>query len=210
MDESSDVYSFGVTLFNAMTGVSPFERPSEPAAIAAVLAPERPSLRDYLPDASPELDDYLQQLMARLPEDRPATAREVLEQLDNLLSAHGVRKTCSKPLVPTSLTPAAPPPPAPVLPSPATSARQLRILDGPLAGTELDLARGMTIGRMTLNPSDKLISRFHCRVVRKKDGFLLHSFSSLNGLIYRNRRVRRVFLKPGDEVVIGNTALACK
>jgi len=86
----------------------------------------------------------------------------------------------------------------------------LRIASGPRMGAVLSIPKGgIALGRASLNPGDAGISRFHVRVRPTKRGLKLRDLGSLNGLIYRDRRVRRAVLQPGEEVLIGSTALVC-
>jgi hypothetical protein len=71
VDERSDLYSLGAVLYEALTG----ERPRR-AGKGAIVAP-----RVLRPDAPPDLNAVICRLLAPLPEDRPASAATVLEEL---------------------------------------------------------------------------------------------------------------------------------
>ena len=86
----------------------------------------------------------------------------------------------------------------------------LVIVGGERAG-KLAIGRdGNHLGRFELNPADDAISRIHIHVTPTKHGFLITDLGSQNGLIYRDRRRRRARVRPGDELVVGNTTLRCE
>ena len=72
-DERSDLYSLGAVLYEALTGQRPKGLP--PAAIAKRLTTSRPDLPRSLRDA-------VCSLLAELPDERPASAEEVLEAFE--------------------------------------------------------------------------------------------------------------------------------
>jgi YVTN family beta-propeller protein len=79
VDGRTDVYSFGCLLFECLTGEVPFAHASEVAVVYAQLeeGPPRPSERvSGLPTA---LDTVLARAMAKLPDDRYATCRELVD-----------------------------------------------------------------------------------------------------------------------------------
>lgn len=78
---SADLYSLGVCLFKALTGENPFQAKNDFAMLKAHLQDEPPSLREYLPDASPQLVGLVKQLLAKDPVNRPETAGEVARRL---------------------------------------------------------------------------------------------------------------------------------
>ena len=73
-DARSDIYSLGGTLFYLLTGRIPYEGATAGAKVMRHVNDPPPSLLALLPDAPPTLDAAIQQLMAKLPGDRPATA----------------------------------------------------------------------------------------------------------------------------------------
>jgi serine/threonine protein kinase len=83
LDERSDLFSFGVILWWMLVGHNPFEGMSNPRLIADRLSPE-----SYEPRLPKELDDsargVLGKLLEKRPENRFATARELLVALGEL------------------------------------------------------------------------------------------------------------------------------
>ncbi len=78
-DARSDLYSAGVVLFHMLAGRLPFERETRAATLAAILQDPVPLL-----GTSEKVDAILQKALAKNPEERFATAREFLDDLDKL------------------------------------------------------------------------------------------------------------------------------
>jgi DNA-binding NarL/FixJ family response regulator len=86
----SDVYSLGATLFCALTGHAAFERRSGEHVIAQFLriaSEPVPQLRVHVPD---DVRAVIEHAMARSPDDRPATAAELGEELRHAQRHNGL------------------------------------------------------------------------------------------------------------------------
>lgn len=197
VDGRADLFCVGTTLFELLTGSLPFPEPGRPVRrtfVERLIALERPAVRD-LDDTIPEpIDGFIQHLMAVRPGDRPSTAAEAWEELQVAVEESGE---------------VMPPPDSPVR-GPIARSRaavpSLLIQSGPLTGTAISIPKnGLTLGRAALNPGDTHISRFHIRVRPTKRGLVVRDQRSLNGLIYRGRRLRRVVLPPGESLLVGET-----
>jgi serine/threonine protein kinase len=111
LDGRSDVYSLGCVLYQCLTGNPAYEKDSEVALIYAHLLEAAPSTRIARPELSPAIDGVIAKAMAKKPEDRYATARD--------LSA-AVRQALAEPA--SESPPAAAPEPVATPVAPATAA----------------------------------------------------------------------------------------
>jgi serine/threonine protein kinase len=82
LDGRSDLYSLGITLYKAATGDLPFKSKDwyELARMHVEEAPAPP--RANHPDLSKKLERIILRLLAKHPDDRPASAEELLHELD--------------------------------------------------------------------------------------------------------------------------------
>ncbi|HEV3436049.1 MAG TPA: serine/threonine-protein kinase, partial [Gemmata sp.] len=77
LDIRSDLYSLGCTLYYLLAGKPPFGGVGAYAKMIAHFKEPAPQLCEVRPDASPELGQILQRLMAKSPDDRYQTPTEV-------------------------------------------------------------------------------------------------------------------------------------
>ena len=105
VDHRTDIYSLGVLLFETIAGSPPYpERENYEQTLYSILCEDPPRLASKVPGVLPELDELVSQLMARVPERRPASAREVRRRLAAIFPSLGRRTLVlggSAPSVPT-------------------------------------------------------------------------------------------------------------
>jgi len=89
IDRRSDLYTVGALLFECIAGRKMWEG-NEMDVIRALTQGEPPDLAEWAPDAPPELCSLHARLVARSPADRPATARDVAEELRAYVAKSGV------------------------------------------------------------------------------------------------------------------------
>ena len=80
-DSRSDLFAAGVVFYEAVTGAHPFGRESVADTFSAVLRDDPAPLSARLPTAPPELSSVIGRALAKKPEDRPGSAREMARQL---------------------------------------------------------------------------------------------------------------------------------
>jgi hypothetical protein len=80
LDGRADLYSLGAVLYRMAMGRPPFERESTMATLLALALDEPPPLQGV----TPALTAFIRRLMARKPEQRPASATQALAELRTL------------------------------------------------------------------------------------------------------------------------------
>lgn len=87
----------------------------------------------------------------------------------------------------------------------------LRVVSGARQGTSVPLREdeSLVIGRVRgdLRLDDALVSGAHCRIVQRAGRVVLQDLGSTNGTMVDGRPVQDVVLRPGSEIVVGNTRL---
>lgn len=82
---AADIYSLGVCIFASLAGRLPFESDNEFKMLKAHLEDAPPALTDFLPDAPPTLCKLIAQMLAKVPEKRPDSARVVARRLQEAI-----------------------------------------------------------------------------------------------------------------------------
>src|SRR2546430_15262388 len=84
IDQRSDIFSFGCVLFEAATGKKPFEGGSIIKSLHMVIYEPAPLLADLNPNAPPELQRIVRRCLAKDPDDRYQSIKEVAIELKEL------------------------------------------------------------------------------------------------------------------------------
>jgi serine/threonine-protein kinase len=84
IDDRVDIYALGISLFEMLTGETPFKSPHHVALLHQHVYDAPPSLREQLPDAPAALDALVSEMLAKEPSARP-TARQVRARLLEVL-----------------------------------------------------------------------------------------------------------------------------
>ena len=130
-DHRIDIYALGLLAYELLNGRSPYAATTPKRVLVAVLTQDLPPLITVRPDVPRGLSDIVMNCLAKEPEDRPATARDLLNALDTFSTASGEIRTMEHKVpralrtvaTPTSPTPATPASPAPFSPVTLSSAR---------------------------------------------------------------------------------------
>ena len=85
-DHRADIYAFGCLAFELLSGQPPFFGLAPHKLMAAHMSQTAPLLSTRSPGVAPALEALVASCLAKLPEDRPATARDVLRLLEPVVS----------------------------------------------------------------------------------------------------------------------------
>jgi Tol biopolymer transport system component len=80
-DARTDIFGLGVTLFEMASGRRPFQGKSRARLAAAILGEEPPPLSSLVPAATPAVDRIIRKCLAKNPDDRWQTARDLASEL---------------------------------------------------------------------------------------------------------------------------------
>lgn len=86
IDTRADIYSLGIIAFQLLTGELPFDAPTPYALMYKHLNNTPPRPTDIQDNLDPYVDEVIFHALAKDPNDRYQTARELVEDLDNALS----------------------------------------------------------------------------------------------------------------------------
>lgn len=84
IDSRSDIYSLGVTLYFILTGRVPFEGPPEVVMYRHIHEPP-PHPKNFRPDVTDPVVTLIFNMMAKRPQDRPASAAQLVSDIEHLL-----------------------------------------------------------------------------------------------------------------------------
>jgi tetratricopeptide (TPR) repeat protein len=85
IDHRTDIYSLGCMIFQAVSGRPPFVREGVGELIAAHLSEPAPELSSLAPSVPPALGGLVGRMLAKDPDQRPASMAEVVRELEALL-----------------------------------------------------------------------------------------------------------------------------
>jgi len=106
-DHRIDIYAVGLLAYELLKGKSPYAGTTPARVLVAVLTQDPQPLIEVRPDVPRSLSDLVMRCLSKEPDDRPASAREVLNALDSFSTASGEIRTMEH-RVPRIRTPAPP------------------------------------------------------------------------------------------------------
>jgi serine/threonine-protein kinase len=105
LDHRTDIYSLGVTCYHMLAGQPPFEGETAFAVALQHVQAEPISLKDLRPDLPPEVCAIVGKMMAKRPEQRYQTAREILQDLKRLAQILKGQASAPQPLLAVTAPP---------------------------------------------------------------------------------------------------------
>ena len=81
VDARTDIFSLGAVLYEMVTGRKAFEAQSQASLIAKILETDPPTVSSLAPASPPALEHVVRRCLAKAPEDRWQTARDVVLEL---------------------------------------------------------------------------------------------------------------------------------
>ena len=92
VDHRTDLYALGCILFEMLTGRPPFKNKAAGELIVLHLTQQPPSVRSINSSIPSDVDALIAKLLAKEPQDRPGSARELVAALDEALGQHSSRR----------------------------------------------------------------------------------------------------------------------
>ena len=89
-DARTDIFAFGCVLYEMLTGRRAFEGKSPASVAAAILAGEPPRIHELQPMTSPALERVVKTCLAKDPDDRWQSARDLMHALQGVRESAGV------------------------------------------------------------------------------------------------------------------------
>jgi serine/threonine protein kinase len=117
VDVRADLFSVGTVIYHLLAGTNPFARDSIVATLGAVSFENQPPLMNTRPDIPKEYSDFIDRLMAKRTDGRPANARVALAELTAIDRQLNAARTGTMPAlnststVPVYVPEVEPPPP---------------------------------------------------------------------------------------------------
>ncbi len=83
LDRRSDVFALGILLYELVTGSRLYQGTSDFAILEQVVNQDTPSVLTLRPDLPPKLAHIIDRALRRVPDERPATARKLADDLED-------------------------------------------------------------------------------------------------------------------------------
>jgi len=211
-DARSDLFSLGTVLYEALTGRRAFGAGSF-SEIMMRLAYEHPAPPSSINgDIPPAVDAIVAHAMAKNPDQRYASADQLVEDIEDVLGTSPRGVTATVPAAPGDPRGGPTGLPRGPLSLPAQAQVSLRFLSGPREGAEHVFRHAsLLIGReggesgAAIELPEGQISRMHAMVEARGDRFVLRDLDSKNGTFMGEMRIKEVEIHHGSEFQIGST-----
>ena len=93
IDHRVDIYALGATLYQLLTGKTPYSGTSATDVLKAHVMDPLPAIEDLNPDVPPDICGLVERMLAKKPEDRYQSAAEVVEEIQRHQLGHGLGTT---------------------------------------------------------------------------------------------------------------------
>jgi serine/threonine protein kinase len=159
VDARTDIYSLGCVIFESLAGATPFRRETDVAVLWAHMREDPPPLSELRPDLPRALDDALAKAMAKAPEERYATCRDLVADLRRALGAAAIETYAGRTVAESDGVGVAPPRPEPASQRVGVRARlrQLPWLPWALASLAVGLAVGFGVHERFFKPDPEIV-----------------------------------------------------
>lgn len=183
-DHRADIYALGCSLFELLTGRTPYGEGAPDALLACHLHEPCPRPSQLAPDLPAELDEIVRAMAAKPPSARPQSYAELRERLAAVLPLLRERRRTGPALV---------------------------VEVGRQPGLRVDLPEGeLLIGRSEDEGfflDDGRVSRRHALLRRRAKELFVEDLGSKNGVRVNGAAVERARLSPGDRLTLGDSIL---
>jgi eukaryotic-like serine/threonine-protein kinase len=98
VDYRSDQFALGLLIYELVTRRRPFDRPTTAQTLAATIEADPPPLASLRPDVPPHLAAVVRRLLAKNPDDRYESTRDLARELNSILETTST-PTASAPAV---------------------------------------------------------------------------------------------------------------
>lgn len=209
IDHRADIYSLGVVLFEMITGRLPFGYLNPNKVLLAHITEPAPSPRKFNPNCPPELEKIILKTMAKSPDDRYLTMKDMIRDLKNVLDSADGRSADFHQASPASFQTKIMQ--SSDIPKPLDQKQEARIhlkeknVTIPIPDDDsvvIGRTHRNTVADIDLGPygaAQAGVSRHHCLLIRQANQWLLDDLGSLNGTYVNDVRI-----EPGNPVLLKN------
>ena len=98
LDARSDLFSLGCVLYELCCGARPFQAPTTMAVLTALAVSDPRPVHELRPNIPKDLSNLIMRLLAKAPEERPASAEAVIARLQKIEGRLNSRTTAPQPI----------------------------------------------------------------------------------------------------------------